>query len=211
MISGFGSFANAAAIVTAAYFGRNLLSEAKAQKQSERQMEQAENILATAYRLKSAMDHIRNPMSTNGDLNESKKDLLEKDFFDGLSEAEKTKLIQANVFFVRLRNFDADFEKAYDLLPYAKAYFGTVVSQQIENFFRSRNSVKVYADAYATDRENDLDFTQKIRAMIWKIDENDELSKSDNDAISRLEEVLLPVIRLPDTKKSSRIGWNKHG
>lgn len=208
MLSGIGTIGGAVAVLIVAILGSDALTNFRAQKMAERQMEHAEEILATSYRLKSALDQIRSPFSSSTELEKSKADLEKGDVLNGMPAARAEKFVQANVYYIRSNNFSEEFSKAYDLLPYAAAYFGQEVKNSLEMLIQNRHRIRVFADAYARDRGSDNVLDKQVSAALWKgyaIDtEDDQITKTTDAAVENLEGVLIPIIRLPSDLKNKK-------
>ncbi len=90
-------------------------------------------------------------MSGGHEQKESETDLNDRKQLEDVDERQKKRLILANVFYLRSRHFKDLFTAAFEALPYAKAYFGDQVFENLNTLIRARQSVLIYADAYAQD------------------------------------------------------------
>jgi hypothetical protein len=206
MLSGIGTLAGAVGLIAAAFIGRSAITDFRAQKTAEREIDHAEHILTLAYRLNASISAIRSPISGGHEHAESEAALDAKDMLKGLDKGRKDLLVQANVFYIRARRFSELFTEAYDALPFAKAYFGETVFQSLQTIIQARHAVLVYADAYAEDRGRDPDFSYKIKSTIWegygKVKGQDELAVEVAKATEELEANLLPILRSGSAPKS---------
>lgn len=208
MLSGLGTVLGAFAVFVAAFIGKAAVADYRAQKLAGNEIDYAEKILTVAYRLNDAISTIRNPMSFAEELAESEADLNSRQVLDGSTDAERRRLVQANVYFIRAKRYDDLFREAYELMPIAKAYFGDEAHECIRRLIHARHSIRVYAQAYArNDGAEDKDFTKKVHAAIWEgygeaIDSRDEISESVTGSIETLEARLIPIIR-PGKAKTS--------
>ena len=199
MLSGLGTLGGAIVIAITAYLGRDALNMFVLQHQSERKLQHAEAILTAAYKIARALDAIRNPFASSHELEISKKELEGNNSFDDIPKIRRDRHIQANVFYIRARYFNDDFDHAENLVPVAAAFFGKIVKDALESLIKNRFNVSIYADAYSRSIGSDEDFDRKISAAMWKGSatnpEHDEITISTNKAISELEENLFPVVR----------------
>ena len=205
MLSGIGSILSAVAVAAAAVFGTRALDQNLRQKRSEKQMEVAESILATAYKMQESLDRIRNPMSTAAELDRSEKELSTGAGFAGLTKQQQDSFVQANVFFQRIRDEREAFDEAFEVLPYALTYFGPEMKEQLLTIIRNRQAVSVYAQAFARDRGVDKTLDKTISETLWKgygdvSSDGDKIARTTTEAIEALEAKLLPLVR-PNVSK----------
>jgi hypothetical protein len=214
MLSGIGTIGGALAVGVTALLGRSALKDYQAQRQVERRMAHAEALLASAYQLEMALDSIRSPMSTASELDASRQDLEDRNQLSGITKEKSDRFVQANVFYIRAKYFDEQFEEAVRLLPYAAAFFGKEVKDALYSLIHNRHSVRAYADAYAQSLGHDKDFDKKIQAGIWKgfgkVYGEDEITDKTANSISVLEQNLFPIIR-PENKKRFQLRKNSNG
>ena len=199
MISGLGTVAGSVAIVVAAVLGRSAVKDFRHQKVIEKQVDQAEQALAVAYKLKDAISAIRSPMTMGHESADAREELGDKEWFNLLGEGEQGKYVQANVFYQRTRSQKDTFDAAFEILPYAKAYFGKDIEGAFRTILKCGRSVRVYADAYARDNGRDREFTKKIESIIWEgagLDGADETTTEIDNAIEKIEATLLPKIQI---------------
>ena len=205
MLSGVGTIGSAFAILLAGLLGRQAAANFRRQKQAEREIEHAEKALAAAYKIESALSTIRSPLTTGSESSESSAELDEFEWFKMLSDNEKSKKTQSNVFYRRIRYFQDDFDSAIAVLPFVKAYFGNEADRALRDLIHCRHTIRVYADAYARDRMHDHDYSLKIESFIWEgaevEDGMDPIGKRVRLDLKALEAVLLPVIRSSNEKR----------
>lgn len=204
MISGIGTLAGAAAIVIAALLGRSAVTDFRQQKVAERELQHAEKALAAAYKMQSALSSIRSPLSTGIELSESEDELKDTDWFGGLLDAKKKRVIQSNVFYRRIRTFKEAFDEGIEMLPFVKAFFGEASEMALRDVIHARHTVRVYADAYTDDEGTDPDFSMTVRSNIWEsgsATNTDPVKTKVEEAIAVLEGNLLPIIRTSDGRQ----------
>ena len=198
MLSGIGTIVGAVAIILAAILGRVAVASVRRQKQVERQIEHAEKALTAAYQLQAAASTIRSPLSTSTELSSSREELEATEWFDRLTEGQKDRTVQSNIFYQRIRHFEDVYNSALAVRPFVKAYFGDEADEAFRKLIHARQSVRVYADAYARDEGHDPKFSRKIESYIWEgavVNGEDPIASEVGNAIKILESKLLPVIR----------------
>ena len=198
MLTGIGTITSALAILVAAFLGRQAATSFRKQKQTERELEHAERILAVSYQLNAALSAIRSPLTTGAELADSEKELEDNGTLGQIAESEKKRWVQANVVYRRARNYKKIYDEAFELLPFAKAYFGLEVEKALRRLIHARHTVLTYADAYAEDNGKEQEFSKNIRAFIWEglknTDGEDGVKKDADAAVELLEKSLLSVI-----------------
>ena len=198
MLSGFGSLGGGFAILGAAYLGRRAVQDFRKQKTAEKEIDHAERALAAIYKVQSSLSSIRSPMSSAHELGEARAELEETDWFANLSNAQKDRTVQTNVFFQRIRHYQSDYDEALSVMPFVRAYFGDEVEKALRDLIHCRHSVRVYADAYGRDEGHDPDHSRTVESMIWEGAAPggvDPVAAKANAALAILENALLPVIR----------------
>lgn len=168
MVSGIGTLAGAKAIIVAAIVGRDVVASFRRQKQVERQIEHAERALTTSYQLKEAIGVIRSPLSTSHELASSREELETTDWFSNLENDEKSRTVQANVFYQRIRSFEDTYSSALSILPFVSAYFGKEAEEAFRKLIKARHTVRVYADAFSKDSRADRAFSRTIESYVWE-------------------------------------------
>ena len=206
MLSGIGAISGAVAVGVAAWLGSDALRNFREQKISERQIEHAERTLAITYKLEDALKSLRSPMSTAHELTESEKQLQTQDGFKSMPESELKRFVQANVYYLRIRQSQTTFDEAFEALPYARAYFDREVEQSLRKLVQCRRTVQVYADAYARDRGVDAALDKKISETLWEGYGDDPMTREIEGAIARTEDRLLKVIRMTTSKALANKG-----
>ena len=200
MLSGIGTVGGAVAVLIAAIVGRSAFADYRKQKLLERQIEHTDKALVCAYKLNMALSSIRSPMSTESESSESEADLTARNQFENVDADRRRLAIQANIFYIRARRHAEDFDDAVKALPFVKAYLGQKAFDALSELIGCRNSVLVYANAYADDRHVDSELSQKITEHIWEgygdVHQGDPIKRRIDTAIADLEEIALPILRL---------------
>lgn len=199
MLAGLGAIVGSFIIGIATYIGRNALSDFQSQRQLERKMVHAENLLTSAYDMQLALEYIRGPFHLAHELSLSESDLNERGILEDKSPDERQRFITANVIYVRAKAVNDVFVNAQKLIPFAAAFFEAEIKNSFSSLLRQRHVVQNFADAYAHGAGTDPDFIQRVRSAIWMhsgtTDEPDEVSSAVDTAITALENQLFQVIR----------------
>jgi len=206
MLSGIGTIGGAVALVVAAALGRRAIKDIRHEKITEREINYAERALTSAYKLANAISSIRSPITTGFETQQSRQELEETDWFANLDSESKERTVYSNIFYQRIRSYQDDFNEASLLLPSLKAFFGSETQNALREMIHARHIVRVYADAYIRDRGQNPDHSRTIERHIWEgalPDEIDPIASTCNSSVSKLEEVLLPIIR-SDAKLTAR-------
>jgi hypothetical protein len=206
MLTGWGTLGSGLAIVGAAFLGRRALQDVRLQKTAEREIEHAERALTAIYKVESSLSSIRSPMSTAQELAEARAELEGMASFAAMPQRERDRYVQANVFYQRIRFYQADYDEALSVMPFVRAYFGQEVEKALRDLTHCRHMVRVYADAYARDHGRDPNHSEKIESIIWETGApdivDDPVASKAKEALKVLEDALLPVIRAETRSKS---------
>ena len=198
MLTGLGTWAGAAALLIAAIIGRSAASDFREQKVEARKIEHAEAALSAAYRIRDALHVIRSPLSTGAENADARQEMEKFDWFKNKDDEEQSRIVQANVFYQRIRRYDDDFQSAIEMLPFLKAYFGDVEEGALRDLIRARNAVRIYAESFAQRVYSDRDIQLKIESYIWEgamPGQEDPIALRVSNSIVILEKSLLPIVR----------------
>lgn len=85
-------------------------------------------------------------------------------------------------------------------LPMARILFGEDLEKAIDKLHQQFWAVQVDVDSYFDDNGQDQEFTKKIRRRMYdirpRLDETNELWDAIADAVSTVETICLPALRL---------------
>jgi hypothetical protein len=185
MLAGIGSFIAAGAVLYAAQSGKDALKNFKNQKLAERKIEHAEKILATSYAFRDVILGARHryiPVFESNSLGVSQNSTV-------LGEVSFKELV-----YKRLARENQAFDDEYRQLPYAKVHFGESVSNDITLIIQQRTMLLASLDIWTAC----LAVGAEVDASTWSTifgasdDHNDPIKIELDNAVSRLEAVLLP-------------------
>lgn len=210
MLSGIGTIIGAGTVVFAALIGRNTFKQWKRQKQEERRMAAAEQVLVGVYRIKRAFSAIRSPAMFTHERLEHEATLRERGFADNNTpEATLQMLCWAQAIFARAALHNTEFEELLSLGPISKALFGDEIEEALRVFVMQRGRLNVAAQRYAdlamrpeprTEEGREKQFQDCIRLQntMWEgsvTEEDDTIERAVDEAILTLEARLLPILR----------------
>ncbi len=201
MIGALASWAGVAAVVYAAWRAANTIDGFRQEKLFERRLETADDVLTLAYRIKRNLAAVRSPMSGGNESEAAHEILKGAKWYQSLPEDKQRQAQQGQLIRLRLKRYDADWERIFDVMPKARAYFGEDVEAQLQKLWQQVTRVNVSADMYSTDKRTDHDFTTKIEQDMWDmgmtVPERNPIGVAVDEAIDSLESVLLPILRDP--------------
>jgi len=208
MLSGWAAWAGVIGVVWIANRG---LSTYRRQKQEDRRIEAADDILTFAYKFKRAMQAARSPGILEHETVAAQKTLEESWVgWAGKAPEEQQRIRIAQVMYMRLRENNPTWGQIFEIMPRARALFGEEAEAQLQAFWSAYVMVEVACDSYAEDPGNDPEYSKGIRAEMWGRSKDDPVASAIDKAVAKLEGMLLPVIRadhkpvknkLPDASK----------
>jgi hypothetical protein len=183
MLQGWGAWFAGFAVIYAAWKAGDALSNFRRQKQEERRIDAAQQLLTFAYRFKRTLRSARiTPASA---LEETRAGELLKqtlEDWDSKHEEERQRHLTAQIISSRLNSEEVLHNGVFDLMPVARALFGDEVESHLQALWEARTSVE-------------LDAHLAITVKPAPIRHRDAIEESVAEAIKGLEGVLLPVIR----------------
>ncbi|EPR14165.1 hypothetical protein M527_12780 [Sphingobium indicum IP26] len=210
MLSGIGTIIGALAVIYAAHKGSDTFKQWRRQKNEERRIELAEQVLTLAYKLRRAIEGIRSPAMWGAEQNEVYDELRKNGVIDDQTpEGHKGILATAQATISRSNAQKALWDALLDTMPTAKAVFGDEVENALNEIWKQRSRIITAAQRYARfihqttphteeAREKQFKKQDEIEAVIWfggDADGVDAVANSINGAIKSLEDTLLLIIR----------------
>lgn len=196
MLQGWGSWAAAVAVLYATWRAGDALTNFRRQKQEERRIEAAHNILTFAYRFKRTLAGARSALVSGYEIHLAEEKLKENyPNWDMLCDAEKRRLKTAQAAITRLSDQHDVFGRVFEHMPLARALFGEQAEGDLQAHWSAYVSVQVAAEGYAEDTGHDPEFTIKLRRELWGGGDNNEVTQQVDKSVRSLEELLLPIIR----------------
>lgn len=198
----WAGFAGAGAIVYAAYVGTNTYQTWLRQKQTERKMDAAEQVLRVSHNVKSAISGVRSPFISGGELHIAEEKLKKEDAegFALLSEARRKNCITAQAVINRYVQNVPVWEELDATISLAYALLGDNVEQALKSLARQVRAVRVAADTYAElTGHDDPDFSKQVRRDLFENigtePKDDKIATAVAEAITSIETVVRPILR----------------
>ena len=194
----------------AAHKGSDTFKQWRRQKNEERRIELAEQVMTLAYRLRRAIEGLRAEGMQPAENAEVHELLRSTGVINDQTPLEGVgKLVIAQGVMSRSNAQRALWDRLLDTMPAAKAIFGDSAETALNEFWKQRNRILVAASSYATlasqaparteEREAQQDARRdRLEAIIWLgggADGVDAVANLVNNAIKSLEDMLLPIIR----------------
>ena len=216
MLSGWATMFGAGAVVYAAHKGSDTFKQWRRQKNEERRIELAEQVLTLAYKLRRAIEGIRSPGMWAEEVNALHEELRKIGLInDQTPESHKGILATAQATLSRSNANKPLWDALFDTMPTAKAVFGDEVEKALNAIWSQRGKLVASAQSYARlihqpdprsekEQEAQLKRNGKLEGVlwaggdIWAGEEGkgvDEIADAVNGAIETLETMLLPIIR----------------
>lgn len=166
------------------------------QKQEDRRIEAAEEILSFAYKFKRTLTGARSPGILGHELARAEKTLVESwNGWEHEDPKDQRRLKIAQAMLQRLRDNNNIWGQIFELMPRARALFGEEAEAQLQAFWEAYVTVEIACDSYADDSGTDREFSKDLRTEMWGRSADDPVSTKVEAAIAKLDEILLPVIR----------------
>lgn len=122
--SGAGTVAAAVAVIVTAWKAKNALDDWKAQKLSERKIQQAERILEAAYKARDALDYVRRPKLSEFEEEAAHAQLLKRPLASRIGEGSVQRGLVSQARINRLDSVQQQQDELLHCRPMAKAFFG---------------------------------------------------------------------------------------
>lgn len=196
MLSGIGSLAGPAAVVYAAWKAANKFDDWKRQKIAGRQFDYAERCLAATYMAREALDQIRSPLLHSVELQAAEAELKDDQKWPTVPEAERKKVITAQVYVRRIRQTEASWDELVSVLPLARALFDDDLEKALYGLLRLRWVLRISVDRYVDDDGSNGDQSIQIRrALNSKVEDGqDEISVGARQCITTIESKCIPAL-----------------
>jgi hypothetical protein len=196
----WAGFAQAAAVLFAAYMASNTFKSWRKQKIEERRIAIAEKVLSLSYSMKIAFSIIRSPMKSPPAVEDATINLLSAGvFIDDIDSNIKEKIIESQIILDRINSFTHLWNQIPEVIPIAAALLDQRVEKFLTEIWSKKISIEVAAEQYPNTSENDHLYTALVCTM-WENrkrlpDNQDKLSMDISNSIISLEKLLFPVIR----------------
>lgn len=196
MFQGWATLAGVLAVIYAARVGSNTFEAWRRQKQEERRMEAAEQILTLAYRLRHNLVAIRSRHMSGGELANAELALKNSpdNLWNKLDDGRQRRAISAQVVRTRLVNFQDDMNEIWTRKPTALALFGPEIEARLDDLWRCHTDAAAAADDYA-DLGDDRETAIQLSRDMFSHGQPNPIDEKIAMAITALELLMLPVIR----------------
>lgn len=219
MLQGWGTLIGAFAVIGAAVIGANTFNKWKEQKLAERKIELAERVLTATYKARRALQSVRAPVMWGHELKAATDKLREHPRWLAETDEGKKRVTKAQAYYERLhRTIDVQ-QELEECQPLAHAFFDEALEVEIEKLKHQFWMIETYVDAYASDREEDPDFTVEIRRALHAspTQTDDKISSDIISAVQTIQGTCLPILRdagseakktsVPHRQQSKCIKW----
>lgn len=201
MISGWGSWASAAAVAFAAWKAADTFEGWKLRRSTEREEEIAQRVLIAVFKVKEAYRFIRFSTLHAPELSAARQIQSELELWHTLTAQQQQRLTMGQVYIDRINSSQHEFRELVDCIPVARAIFGHSLGEALEDLNRQLWVIRMAAEAFASNEGGDLLLTQKINSEL-----NDHALVGDGpvtiaikSSIETIEAICLPVLR-PDRR-----------
>ena len=200
----WAGFGGAGAVVYAAFVGSRTYKTWLKQKQTERQLHAAEQVLTAVYKARSALENVRAGYMPAYELDAAKSKLTEAlgDEFGSLTDGERQRLTIAQAMLLRISKYNDTWDELPANMALAFAFLDAPVEASLKLLFRQIIIIQSSAETFGKyfeheGNEEDRKFVQKLRRDMWgaMIDENDEVSANIAKAVADIEAVVRPLLR----------------
>lgn len=166
----------------------------------KRQCELAEDTLAIVYEAQSVFDHVRSPMSFEGEGSSRRAEAAE-------SPQIKAQRDQNFIPLERLQRHESFFERVVALQPRVRAVLGRKASEPLAEILKMRSDIVVAArmlSHFSEQLRDELDpevrrssrpQREQHESTKWKLSDDDDIDRRIRNATARLEQLLEPVLR----------------
>lgn len=192
MMSGWAAWAGVIGVIWTANRG---LGTYRRQKQEDRRIEAADDILTFAYKFRRTIQGARSPGILAHEIASAEKALSESwPDWATKTAAEQHRIRTAQAMWLRLKENNPIWSQIFEFMPRARALFGEDAEAQLQAFWEAYVRVEIACDSYS-EAEGDADFEKEVRADMWRRSKDDPVAAKIDEAVAKLEDMLLPVIR----------------
>ncbi len=200
----------ALAVIYAAQRGTATFEQWRKQKNEERRIAVAEEVLTLAYKCKRAFEAIRSGGMLAGEALEMRAKLTEIGCVDEeTSPGKEGMLMTAQAALSRTYSYRDLFNSLLDASPVTRAILGNEVASDLDAFWMKRAELITAAQTYArmaSDREiwegraleRQIARRERLEATLWggeAPEYPDKFARTIDEIVDRMEARLLPVIR----------------
>lgn len=197
MISGWGSWASAAAVAYAAWKAANTFESWKLRRVTEREEEIAQRALVATFRVKEAFQWIRSPLKHSVELSTAEDALKANPKWDDLTLLQKHKHASGQVYIDRIVSFGDRFQALEECIPYARAVFGHELGEAMHELHRQLWIFRTTVEAFVANDTGDREITRSIMIELndHQLSGAGRITISIKASIATIEAICLPVLR----------------
>ncbi|MBW9072191.1 hypothetical protein [Agrobacterium deltaense] len=202
-LQGIGTVAGALAVIVAAVLGANSVSKWRAQKITDRMIDQAERIVVAAYGVRRDLYNLRSPFLSARELDEAENQLIDGPGLT-LEGTERKKIIVQQVYYNRLNAAYENRRQLFECQAMARALFGEELELAIETLGSQFGIVQSYIDLHQHfGPVDDLKFQKEARAAMTRglYKEDNEIDREIAKQVKIIEDTCIPVLRIVTKNK----------
>jgi hypothetical protein len=194
MLQGWGTLLGAVAVIFAAWKASNTFEAFRRQKQEERRIDAAQQVLTFAYR---ARRNLRAARAT-GELFDERRSALEAckrtEWWDLKEKAEQDRFLRGQIVLARLIKDKDEWDRIFELIPVARALFGESAEEYLDELRLALFTLQIDIGFYVVG-SGSASFLEALKRELFPPDNDDQLQRKIDAAVKGLEDMLLPVIR----------------
>ncbi len=200
----WAGFGGAGAVVYAAVVGSKTYRTWLLQKQTERKLHAAEQVLTVVYRVRSAIENVRAAFMPAYELEAAERKLVEGlgDELKSVTEAQRQNLITAQAMLMRIARYNDTWDELPANMAFAFAFLDASVEASLKLLFRQviiiQNAAQTYGQHQASEgNTEDQQFVVGLRRDMWGGFEqvNDRVGTAVAKAVTDIEAVVRPILR----------------
>lgn len=198
MLQGIGSIAGAIALIFASLIGGSTFQSWRRQQLLQRQIPLAERILVVGFESRERVREVRSPIMHGAEIQAAREALIQSNVdLQSIGKKEAGRIENAQVHHDRLSQFNSTWIELQSCKASAYAHFGENVVASLDAILNVVHRIRVYSNALAQDDGSDRNFSRKILGILTSAratGEVDEIQSEIDNAITKLEETLKPIL-----------------
>lgn len=197
-LQGLGTILGAIAVIVAGFLGASSVNKWRAQKITDRKIEQAERIVVAAYNVRRDLHNLRSALISVRELAGAEKQLVDG---EGLTteSSERKKLVIQQVYYNRLNAAYDNRKQLFECQAMARALFGEELELAIEKLGSQFGIVQSYIDLHQDLASvDDPKFRKEVRAAMTRglYKEENEIDREIARQVKIIEDECIPVLRI---------------
>jgi hypothetical protein len=189
----------AGAVVFAAIVGSSTYKTWLKQKQTERKLHAAEQVLTIAYKARAAIKEVRSPFSAAYELERAKAKLIEAhgDDLNALPKEKFDRFVSSQSIYSRIEAHSDLWEEIYAGMALAFVLLDSSVEASLEQLTRQVGKVQVAAQIYPEAMNTpDDELLPKLRKDIWAMATpgDDQIGLAVDEAVRSIEAAVRPLL-----------------